>query len=165
LAVHTTPVAAASALQGAVMHAVAHGLAKASMFAAVGALVLSMERDDINHLGGVSSHMPLTLFTFGLAGITLMGLPPSSGFLAKWLLIDGALVSGQWGWVVVLIVGGLLTAAYVFRVLRHAFLRTEPDTTFKPLPRMLIWPPFVLAIVSLALGLRATEVLELLVQP
>lgn len=165
LAMNTESVATNSALQGAMMQAVAHGLAKASMFAAAGSLVLSMERDDINRLGGVSSHMPLTLFTFALAGVTLMGLPPSSGFLAKWLLIDGALISGQWGWVVVLIIGGLLTAAYVFRVLRHAFLTVEPNTTFKPLSRMLIWPPFILALGSLALGLRATEMLELLVRP
>lgn len=165
LATQTAEVAENSALQGAVMQAVAHGLAKAAMFASVGAMVLSMERDDINHLGGLSSRMPLTLFTFGLAGVTLMGLPPSSGFVAKWLLIDGAQVGGQWGWVVVMIIGGVLTAAYVFKVLRRAFLIVEPDTTFRPLPRMLVWPAFILALIALGLGLRATEVLQLLVRP
>jgi formate hydrogenlyase subunit 3/multisubunit Na+/H+ antiporter MnhD subunit len=109
--------------------------------------------------------MPLTLFTFGLAGVTLMGLPPSSGFVAKWLLIDGAQVGGQWGWIVVMIIGGVLTAAYVFKVVRRAFLIVEPDTSFRPLPRMLVWPAFILALLALGLGLRATEVLELLVRP
>lgn len=153
--------AAHSAMQGVVMQAIAHGLAKAAMFAAVGAMVLSMERDDISHLGGVASHMPLSLFAFGLAGVTLMGLPPSSGFIAKWMLIDGAIHSRQWGWIVVLIAGGLLTAVYVFKVLRYAFLQAEPSTHFRPLPRALEWVPMILALASLALGIRATEVMTL----
>lgn len=157
-----TPEAAAhSAMQGVVMQAVAHGLAKAAMFGAVGAMVLSMERDDITHLGGVASHMPLSLFSFGLAGVTLMGLPPSSGFIAKWMMIDGAIHSRQWGWIVVLIAGGLLTAAYVFKVLRHAFLQAEPTTHFRALPRALEWVPMVLALASLAFGIRATELMTL----
>jgi multicomponent Na+:H+ antiporter subunit D len=144
-----------------VMQVLAHGLAKAAMFGAVGAMVLSMERDDILHLGGVSSHLPLPLFAFGLSGITLMGLPPSSGFIAKWMLIDAAIHSRQWGWTVVLIAGGLLTALYVFKVLRHAFLRVEQNTHFRKLPRALEWMPLLLAFASLALGLRATEILLL----
>lgn len=165
LATHTGPDAAQSALQGAVMQVLAHGMAKAAMFAAAGAILLSTGRDDITLLGGVSSRLPLTLFTFALAGVTLMGLPPSAGFLAKWLLIDGAIASGQWGWIIVMIAGGLLTASYVFKVLRHAFLRAEQSRDFRPLPRMLEWPAFVLALASLALGLRAEDVLNLLGTP
>jgi formate hydrogenlyase subunit 3/multisubunit Na+/H+ antiporter MnhD subunit len=161
LATGTSAAAAHSALQGTVMQVLAHGLAKAAMFGAVGAMVVSMERDDIQHLGGVSSRLPLPLFAFGLSGVTLMGLPPSSGFLAKWLLIDGAIAGRQWGWIVVMIIGGLLTASYVFKVLLHAFLRAEPHATFRRLPRALEWAPLLLALASLALGLRATELLDL----
>jgi multicomponent Na+:H+ antiporter subunit D len=157
----TPELAANSAMQGVVMQVLAHGLAKAAMFGAAGAMVLSMERDDIMHLGGVSSYLPLPLFAFGLSGITLMGLPPSSGFIAKWMLIDAAIHSRQWGWIVVLIAGGLLTALYVFKVLRHAFLRVEQNTHFRKLPRALEWMPLLLAFASLALGLRATEILLL----
>ena len=165
LATHTGPEAAQSALQGTVIQALAHGMAKAAMFAATGAIILSTGRDDIALLGGVSSRLPLSLFTFALAGVTLMGLPPSAGFLAKWLLIDSAIASGQWGWVVVMIAGGLMTAAYVFKVLRQAFLRMEQSMDFQPLPRLLEWPAFVLALASLALGMRASEVLHLLGTP
>ncbi|MDP2252611.1 MAG: proton-conducting transporter membrane subunit, partial [Thiobacillus sp.] len=114
--------AADSAVQGGVMQAVAHGLAKAAMFAAAGSMIVATGRDDIGRLGGVGARLPLTLFSFGLAGVTLMGLPPSGGFSAKWLLLMAALESGQWWWVAVMIAGGLLTAAYVFKVLRRAFL-------------------------------------------
>lgn len=165
LLTHTPPEAAQSAVQGVAMQALAHGLAKAAMFAAAGAVILSIDGDDIEHLGGISSRLPLTLFSFALAGVTLMGLPPSSGFLAKWLLIDGAISSGQWIWVVVMIAGGLLTAAYVFKVLRNAFLQAEQSAHFRKLPRMVEWPAFFLAVASLALGFGGNQVLYLLGSP
>ncbi len=161
LATGAPPGASSGALQGVLMQVLAHGLAKAAMFCATGAMIVSMERDDIRHLGGVSNRLPLPLFAFGLAGVTLMGLPPSSGFIAKWLLIDAAIDTGQWVWIAVLIAGGLLTALYVFKVLRHAFQQVERDTHFLPLPRALTWIPLLLALASHALGLRATEILML----
>lgn len=154
-----------SAFQATVMQVLAHGMAKAAMFGAAGAMVLSTGHDDVERLGGISSHQPLSLFTFAMAGVTLMGLPPTSAFLAKWLLIDSAISTGQWGWIIVMIGAGLLTAAYVFKVLRHAFLHMDQSVFFRRVPRMLEFPPFVLACASFALGLRASELLALLALP
>ncbi|SFN77338.1 multisubunit sodium/proton antiporter, MrpD subunit [Nitrosospira briensis] len=158
----TSQEAAESALQGGVMQVVTHALAKAAMFAAAGTVILSLGRDDIGGLGGVASHLPVSIFAFALGGITLAGLPPSGGFIAKWLLIDGALNSGQWGWVVVMISGGLLSAAYVCRVLRRAFLPMEAGARFNSPARALEWSAFTLALMSLLLGVRSAEVLILL---
>lgn len=162
LAASSSQEAAESALQGGVMQIVTHALAKAAMFAAAGTMILSLGRDDIGGLGGVASRLPLSMFAFGLGGITLAGLPPSGGFIAKWLLIDGALNSGQWGWVVVMISGGLLSAAYVCRVLRQAFLPMRADARFTPPARVQEWSAFLLALMSLLLGMRSAEVLSLL---
>lgn len=150
------------AQQAGVMQALAHGLAKAAMFAAAGVLMLATGRDTLEGLAGVVHRVPVTLFAFGLAGVTLMGLPPSGGFLAKWLLIDAALHHGQYGWVAVVIGGGLLAAAYVFRVLRQAFLLAPEDSRFHPVPRAMEWTAFALAAASVVLGLRGVELMELL---
>lgn len=150
------------ALQAGVMQAIAHGLAKAAMFAAAGVLMLATGRDTLAGLAGVAGRVPVTLFAFGLAGVTLMGLPPSGGFLAKWLLIEAALSHGQWPWVVVVIGGGLLAAAYVFKVLRQAFLLAPEDSHFHPVPRSMEWAAFVLAAASVVLGLRGVELMALL---
>lgn len=150
------------ALQAGVTQAIAHGLAKAAMFAAVGVLMLATGRDTLDGLAGVAGRVPVTLFAFGLAGVTLMGLPPSGGFLAKWLLIDAALSHGQWGWVAVVIGGGLLAAAYVFRVLRQAFLLAPASAHFHPVPPAMEWTAFLLAAASVLLGLRGVELLALL---
>jgi multicomponent Na+:H+ antiporter subunit D len=162
LATLVPPLAADSALQGGVMQAVAHGLAKAAMFAAAGSMIVATGRDDISRLGGVGARLPLTLFTFGLAGVTLMGLPPSGGFSAKWLLLMAALESGQWWWVAVMIAGGLLTAAYVFKVLRRAFLPVAEGDSVTRVPRTLEFSAFALALASILLGLFGAPLIELL---
>jgi len=162
LATLVPPGVADSAVQGGVMQAVAHGLAKAAMFAAAGSMIVATGRDDIGHLGGVGARLPLTLFSFGLAGVTLMGLPPSAGFSAKWLLLTAALESGQWGWVAVMIVGGLLTAAYVFKVLRRAFLPMAAGDRVTRVPRTLEFSAFALALASILLGLFGAPLLYLL---
>ncbi len=114
-------------------------------------------------MAGVADRLPLTLFAFALAGVTLMGLPPSGGFLAKWLLIDAALVQGRWWLVVVIIAGGLLAAFYVFRVLRQAFLVVPGDRRRKrATPRLIEWMAFALAAASVLIGLRGMEIVSLL---
>jgi multicomponent Na+:H+ antiporter subunit D len=53
-------------------------------------------------------------------------MPPSGGFIGKWLLLTAALIGGQWWWAVVLALGSLLAAGYVLLVLRAAFLQPRP---------------------------------------
>lgn len=154
---------APGALQAGVMQVFAHGLAKAGMFAAAGVMIKATGQDTVAGLAGAVERLPVTFFAFGLAGMTLMGLPPSSGFLAKWQIIDAALAQGHWVIAVVALAGGLLAAVYVFRVLRQAFLQAPaPDTaTATAVPRTLEWTAFALAAASVLLGLRGVELMQL----
>ncbi len=140
------------AVQAGVLQALAHGLAKAAMFAAAGVLLLATGQPLVAGLRGTAQTQPLTLFAFALAGLTLCGLPPSGGFLAKWLLIDAALTQGQWGWVPLLLGASLLTAAYVYRVLRPAFQLAPQPIRRHAVPRSLEWVAFGLAAASVLLG-------------
>jgi formate hydrogenlyase subunit 3/multisubunit Na+/H+ antiporter MnhD subunit len=154
-----------AALQAGAMQVVAHGLAKAAMFAAVGVLIHVTGREGVTDVAGVADRLPVTLFAFALAGVTLMGLPPSGGFLAKWLLIDAALKQGQWWLAAVAIAGGLLAAVYVLRVLRQAFLapaQGERRHLAHRAPPLLEWTAFALAAASVGIGLRGVELVELL---
>lgn len=152
----------ADAASAAIMLQVAaHGLAKAAMFAAAGAVAISAGHDVVTRLGGLAAQRPVTVFAFGLAGVTLMGLPPSAGFVAKWLLIENALGAGRWELVVVILAGGLLTAAYLFKVLRHAFGHAGPGVVYLPLRRTLEWPALLLALASVVLGMQPAALLEL----
>lgn len=153
------------AQQGITLQVISHALAKAAMFLAAGNLIMSVGSNRVDALGGVSRFLPFSLFSFGLAGVSLMGLPPTGGFAAKWLLLQASLASGQWWWLGVLLAGGLLTAAYVFRVYQASFIdNTDIDRFFHP-SKSLEVIPMILALLSLGLGLVAEPVLSVMSLP
>jgi formate hydrogenlyase subunit 3/multisubunit Na+/H+ antiporter MnhD subunit len=151
---------AAGAWNGAVFHALSHGLAKAAMFLCAGVWMVSLGHDRLEGLRGQARATPMAVFAFGLAAITLMGLPPSGGFVAKYLLLTSAIASGQWGWVVVLLGGGLLTAAYLYRPL--AALLAKGDEIPAPVPRSQQAVPLVLAGAAIVLGIASGAPFEFL---
>ncbi len=114
-----------AALGGAVLLALTHGLAKGALFLAAGVVQQRAGHDRIRGLNGTAQGLPATTFAIALAGIALIGLPPSGAFLGKWQLIAGAIATGQWVWVPVVLAGSLMASAYVFRVIGHAFGHLE----------------------------------------
>ena len=87
----------------------------------------------------------MTIFAFALGGVSLIGLPPSGGFLAKWILLEAAVATGQWWWAIVILAGGLFTSAYMFIVLRMplrrqaSLLSSEPPCRDIRKPRRWRW--------------------------
>ncbi|MBC8208007.1 MAG: oxidoreductase [Desulfobulbaceae bacterium] len=142
----------------------AHGCAKVAMFMAAGTMYLHSGHDRMRDLHGIRLVMPLTVFAYGMAGVNLMGLPPSGGFVGKWLLLTGAFDDGQWWWSVAIMAGGLLAAAYVFRVMSPLFQAPVGASIFdgRPTPALLEWPPLVLSLIALLLGLFAPGIMALL---
>jgi multicomponent Na+:H+ antiporter subunit D len=151
----TGPEAARLAWDGTLMIVISHALAKGALFLSAGNLILAVGSTQISHLVGISRFRPMSLFSFGLAGISLMGLPPSGGFTGKWLLLHSAILSGQWWWLIVLFLGGLLSAAYIFKVFRMSF-REGPqiDRSVTP-PLTLDVTALILASLAILIGLTA----------
>jgi multicomponent Na+:H+ antiporter subunit D len=151
----TGPEAARLAWDGTLMIVISHALAKGALFLSAGNLILAVGSTQISHLVGISRFRPMSLFSFGLAGISLMGLPPSGGFTGKWLLLHSAILSGQWWWLIVLFLGGLLSAAYIFKVFRMSF-REGPqiDRSVTP-PLTLDVTALILASAAILIGLTA----------
>ena len=151
------------ALTGGMMQTISHATAKAAMFMTAGLMYGALGHDRIAELGGVARALPVTVFAFGLAGVSLIGLPPSGGFLAKWLLLSTAVASGQWWWVVVILVGGLLSASYIFMVVARAMSSpSEPLTLRAPVPRHREVIALALALLSVLLGLVALGPIDLI---
>jgi formate hydrogenlyase subunit 3/multisubunit Na+/H+ antiporter MnhD subunit len=129
--------------------ALSHALAKAAMFLGAGVLLHGLKGDTLDGLAGVARSRPVTLFAFGLAAVSLMGLPPSGGFIGKWLLLERALAEGRWGMALVVVAGGLVAAAYLFRVLAPSFAASA--TARRPLQPIELSALF-LALSAIALG-------------
>ena len=92
---------------------------------AAGLIAEALGHDRIAEFDGIGRVLPITMFTFGIAGLSLMGVPPSGGFVAKLLLLRASVMEGQWWWAAVMLVGGLLAGGYVFMVLGKASRRRE----------------------------------------
>lgn len=72
-----------AAFSGGLYHAFSHGFATAAMFMAAGVVLKTLGHDEIKSLEGIAQRLPLTVASFAVAGVTLMGLPPSGGFTAN----------------------------------------------------------------------------------
>ena len=143
---------AAGAWTGGMVHAIAHGLAKAAMFLAAGLMIEALGHDRLDDLKGLGRALPLTTFSFGLAAVSLMGLPPSGGFIAKWLLLTSAFASGQLVWAGVMLLGGLLAAVYLFRPLNRMVDKADPPA-LQPVSRARELLPMSLAVLAILMGL------------
>jgi multicomponent Na+:H+ antiporter subunit D len=112
-----------SGVTGGYLHILAHGVTKGALFAAAGAAVLRNGSARLADLAGIGRKMPLSMGAFVLAGLSLVGIPGTVGFLSKWYLVLGAIEHGWW-WLVALIVGSSLIAVlYLGRVVEVAFFR------------------------------------------
>lgn len=149
------PLAVAAAWRGALYLVLSHALAKAAMFLAAGNILLFAGHDRIADLDRIAQRLPLTLAAFAVAGVSIMGLPPSGGFVAKWLMVEASLNSGQWWWAVALILGSLLAAAYVFKVIGHTFTQAQVLHTSEGVPAIMEWTALALALAAVLLGLIA----------
>jgi multicomponent Na+:H+ antiporter subunit D len=114
------------------MQILAHAFAKAAMFFSAGLLAEALGHDQIAKLGGAARVLPLTFLTIALGGLSLMGLPPSGGFSAKWLMLQASVASGQWVWTLPILAGGLLAAGYVYRILTPALSDDQISLVLPP---------------------------------
>jgi formate hydrogenlyase subunit 3/multisubunit Na+/H+ antiporter MnhD subunit len=151
-----------SAWQGGLYLVISHACAKAAVFLAAGNVIYSVGHDRINELQGIVRRLPVSMFAFALAGVSLIGLPPSGGFIGKWLYLNAALTGGQWWWSILIVLGGLLASAYVFRFFSCAFANATDVVEGHPVPWIMEWTAFTLAMCAIILGLTAPQVIKLL---
>jgi multicomponent Na+:H+ antiporter subunit D len=142
---------------------IAHGLAKASLFMAAGEMQGTLGTRRLTGLRGATQTVPIAMFAFAVAGGSLIGLPPSGGFLAKWVLLEPILSQPQnWPWALGILLGTLVSAAYIFRVVVLAFDRATinpPDTR----PHLMgHWLALMPALIVWGMALLGEQLIELL---
>lgn len=117
-----------SGLTAAVAHLFNHGMAKGALFLLVGGLTLRIGSTRFSQLSGLASRMPLTAFGVVLAGLSLVGVPGTAGFITKWYLVRACLERGSW-WLAALVVAtSLIALGYVWRFVEIAYLKAPgPD--------------------------------------
>ena len=111
---------------GAAMHIAAHAVSKITLFFAAGSIYTAAHKTEVSQLNGIGWKMPITMAAFAVGALSMIGLPPTAGFLGKWFMLSGAVSTGQWFAVGVIVVSTMLNAGYFLPILYRAFVM-KPD--------------------------------------
>lgn len=121
-------------ISGGTFMYVSHGLGKAILFMMAGSIILQTGTRSMSKLGGLAGRMPYTAVIAMIGALTIMGIPPTSGFMAEWILFNGVLQSGVTHSDVLRVVAfGLgilatvLTAAYILWMYKRIFFGKTPE--------------------------------------
>jgi multicomponent Na+:H+ antiporter subunit D len=136
-------------IMGAVLHILAHAFGKITLFFAAGSIYTVTKKTEVSQLDGIGKYMPWTMSAFAIGSLSMIGIPPTIGFLSKWFILQGALDIQSWFAVSVIVISTLLNAAYFLPIVYVAFFRnpeTENGRIYNEAPF-----PIVLAVSTTAL--------------
>ena len=139
---------------GGLVHVFNHAIMKTALFFALGAMVYRTGMANMSSLAGIGRKMPITTAAFVVAGLGLIGVPGTAGFISKWYLAIGAINHG-WTWLVFLIVlSSMLAVIYIGRFVEIAYFREpapEIADAHEP-PASMLAPLLILAAATVYLG-------------
>jgi multicomponent Na+:H+ antiporter subunit D len=152
-------------LTAAMLHFFNHALIKATLFTAVAGFVLRFGSANLDELAGLGQRMPMTMLAFVLAGLSLIGVPLTAGFISKWYLIQAVLQEGNLGILltVLILISSLMAVVYVWKVVEVAYFKTpkEPVTHRQEAPLALQLVLWVLVLANFWFGIDPTLPLAL----
>jgi len=106
---------------GSMIHIANQAFMKGTMFLCAGIIIKQTGKRNISEMQGIGSQLPLTMGAFTIAALGMIGTPPLSGFVSKWLLGIGSLAADKPIFIVVLLISALLNAAYFLPIIYIAF--------------------------------------------
>ena len=135
-----------------------HALAKDVLFLAAGSIIFATHKTYVSDLTGIGRRMPVTMWCFAIAALSLIGIPPAGGFVAKWYLAIGALQSGsvlELVGVIVLMVSALLTAFYLLPLISKGFFpgKDYPCGEYCEVETKMLVPVIVFSALVIILGI------------
>ncbi|WP_434547921.1 monovalent cation/H+ antiporter subunit D family protein [Salinisphaera dokdonensis] len=150
--------ASTAGITASVVHMVNHGIIKGALFMAAGALFWRMRTISLNDIAGLGKDMPLTSAAFVVAGLSLIGVPATGGFISKWVLLEAVMEPGHYGLAVAILVSSLLALIYIGRVVEALYFREAPEgrSVQGEAPASMLIATWTLVLANIALGLYAT---------
>lgn len=161
----TTPLGVTAGL----FHMVSHVLYCGLLFLCAGAVIYATGKHDINELGGLFPHMPVTTVCSTIGVLALATVPLLSDFASKYLIFHATLEVGAVFFTVVAFLGCVLNAAIAIRLLHSVFMgkKTSPDLDFsiRDPPFLMLFPMIFASSALLAFGVFPTIPLNYLIVP
>ncbi|MEM1389647.1 MAG: monovalent cation/H+ antiporter subunit D family protein [Pseudomonadota bacterium] len=150
----------AAGVSAGMFHLVNHAIIKGALFMAVAAVVLAHKGTTLNDFRGLGRTAPLTMTAFGIAALSLIGVPLTAGFQSKFALVTALLESGWWWAALILMFSSVLAVVYMGRLLEIVFFRAplNPNKPHDEAPALILMPLWVLALASVAIGIQGSFV-------
>ncbi|MFN0262843.1 monovalent cation/H+ antiporter subunit D family protein [Tepidamorphus sp. 3E244] len=150
--------ATTTALTGTLVHLANHALMKGAAFLAIGAVVYRIGSCNLNRMQGIGRVMPVTMSVFVIAGLSLIGVPGTVGFISKYYLVVAAFEKDWWWLAFLILASSLIAVFYIGRVVEVAwFSAPTPETAnVKEAPLSLLIPMVVLAACCVFFGVDAS---------
>jgi multicomponent Na+:H+ antiporter subunit D len=148
---------------GGIAHITNHALSKITLFFCAGSMYASTHKTEVSQTSGLARQMPWTMAAFTVASLSLVGIPPASGFVSKWYLAVGSLERGSPWLLAVLLLSSLLTAAYLGPIVYKAYFEEAPEAEpheVREVPWIVV-PLVLTALASFLLGLYPDPVVNL----
>ncbi len=147
-------------LTAGILHIFNHALIKGSLFMALGCVFLRLGSVKLEDMKGIGRTMPLTMAGFVVGGISLIGLPPTAGFISKWYLVLAALEKDMWPIAILIVLSSLLAVVYVWRVVEVAYFQAPPKRAkgeeVREAPWSMLVPLWVLVGANLYFGIETS---------
>ena len=141
-------------LSAAIVHLFNHGITKTALFMAVGALVLRSGSSFYGRIEGMGKTMPWTSFAIVIAGLSLIGVPGTAGFISKWVLVQAAIEQGWWPIALAVVASSLLAIIYVWRVIETLYMKAAADDVVPgEAPLSMLIPLWIMALATIWFGI------------
>lgn len=113
------------AVYGTAVHLLGHAVIKGGLFASVGVLAAGEGASKIDEYAGLARRRPFVAGAFAVLGLSLVGVPPSVGFVGKWYIGVGAVGADLWPVVAVIFASTVLSLLYTARLLEKLYFTPE----------------------------------------
>ena len=154
-----------SGITGGLIHIPNHAFSKITLFFAAGAILVAHGKKNISDMEGIGYQMPFTMAAFGLASLSMIGVPPVAGFVSKWYLAVGAMELQSIGLLVVLLASSLLNAGYFVPIFLTAFFPKNgaaKGLKYAEASPFMVVPLFITATLSIVVGVYPDLFLKLI---
>ncbi len=145
-------------MMGSMMHIGMHAFGKITLFFCAGAIFVATGKKYVSEMAGIGKRMPITMFAFFIGSLSVIGLPPTGGFISKWYLVTGTVQADQIIFLIVFLASTLLNAAYFLPVVYSAFFKlpdgTKTPEEFDEAPWFCVVPLGLTALVTLILFIK-----------
>jgi multicomponent Na+:H+ antiporter subunit D len=113
---------------GAAIHMVSHALGKITLFFAAGAIYTAAQKTEVHQLRGIGRRMPWTTAAFTIGALSMIGVPPTGGFVSKWYILGGAIQADNYVALATIILSTALNAAYFLPIVYLAWFAREENS-------------------------------------